>query len=84
MTLQLQVEEESFGCDPDYPPGFEEKNMTADIPSVSSSKDRTAELSTEVVSFFMLLFFLSICSGCVSYRLTCDFAVASGARIFWL
>ncbi|MCD7451528.1 hypothetical protein HAX54_012514 [Datura stramonium] len=42
-TEVLQVEEESF------PPGFEEKNVTADLPSVSSSKDCTAELSTEVL-----------------------------------
>ncbi|KAH0715058.1 hypothetical protein KY284_007963 [Solanum tuberosum] len=48
-STELQVEEESSGCDPDYPPGFEEKNMTADNPSVSSSKDCTAELSTEVL-----------------------------------
>ncbi|KAJ8574167.1 hypothetical protein K7X08_025972 [Anisodus acutangulus] len=39
----LQVEEESF------PPGFEEKNMTVNLPSVSSSKDCTTELSTEVL-----------------------------------
>ncbi|XP_049381217.1 histone-lysine N-methyltransferase ATXR7-like isoform X8 [Solanum stenotomum] len=42
-TEVLQVEEESF------PPGFEKKNVTVDLPSVSSSKDCTVELSTEVL-----------------------------------
>ncbi|XP_055818923.1 histone-lysine N-methyltransferase ATXR7 [Solanum dulcamara] len=42
-TEVLQVEEESF------PPGFEEKNVTVDLPSVLSSKDCTTELSTEVL-----------------------------------
>ena len=41
--------------------------MTVDLPPVSSSKDFTVELSTEVVRFSMLLFFLSICSGCVCF-----------------
>ncbi|KAH0776725.1 hypothetical protein KY290_008136 [Solanum tuberosum] len=49
LSPKLQVEKESFGSDPDYPPGFEEKDMTVDNPSVSSSKDCTAELSTEVL-----------------------------------
>ncbi|XP_015164711.1 histone-lysine N-methyltransferase ATXR7 isoform X9 [Solanum tuberosum] len=48
-TEVLQVEQESFGCDLDFPPGFEEKNLTADLPSVLSSKDCTVELSTEVL-----------------------------------
>ncbi|KAK4380664.1 hypothetical protein RND71_002526 [Anisodus tanguticus] len=43
LSSELQVEEESF------PPGFEEKNMTVNLPSVSSSKDCTTELSTEVL-----------------------------------
>ncbi|XP_015168112.1 uncharacterized protein [Solanum tuberosum] len=42
-TEVLQVEEESF------PPGFEKKNVTVDLPSVSSSKDCTVERSTEVL-----------------------------------
>ncbi|XP_059278499.1 histone-lysine N-methyltransferase ATXR7-like isoform X2 [Lycium ferocissimum] len=42
-TEVLQVEEESV------PPGFEKKNVTVDLPSVSSSKDCTVELSTEVL-----------------------------------
>ncbi|CAN4089654.1 unnamed protein product [Withania somnifera] len=42
----LQVEQESFGCDLDFPPGFE-KTMIVDLPSVSSSKDCTAELTTK-------------------------------------
>ncbi|KAF3659532.1 putative pentatricopeptide repeat-containing protein, mitochondrial-like [Capsicum annuum] len=42
-TEVLQVEEDSF------PPGFEHKNVTVDLPSVSSSKDCTVELSTEVL-----------------------------------
>ncbi|KAJ8565216.1 hypothetical protein K7X08_007792 [Anisodus acutangulus] len=42
-TEVLQEEEESF------PPGFEEKNVTVNLPSVSSSKVCTAELSTEVL-----------------------------------
>lgn len=33
----MQLQEESFGCDLDLPPGFEEKNLTVDLPSVSSS-----------------------------------------------
>jgi len=59
--------------------------MTVELPSVLSSKDCTAERSTEVVSFLMLLFFLSFYSECVlPYKLTDDFAVANGARIFQL
>nr|XP_025885096.1 histone-lysine N-methyltransferase ATXR7 isoform X3 [Solanum lycopersicum] len=42
-TEVLQGEEESF------PPGFEKKNVTVDLPPVSSSKDFTVELSTEVL-----------------------------------
>ncbi|KAK6775992.1 hypothetical protein RDI58_026993 [Solanum bulbocastanum] len=42
-TEVLQVEEESF------PPGFEKKNVTVDLPSGSSSKDCTVERSTEVL-----------------------------------
>ncbi|CAN4113929.1 unnamed protein product [Withania somnifera] len=42
-TEVLQVLEESFHL------GFEEKNVTVDLPLVSSSKDCTMELSTEVL-----------------------------------
>ncbi|XP_009601077.1 histone-lysine N-methyltransferase ATXR7 isoform X6 [Nicotiana tomentosiformis] len=48
-TEVLQVEEESFGCDLYLPPGFEEKIVTVDLPSVFSSKDCTTKLSTEVL-----------------------------------
>lgn len=61
------MDQESFGCDLDLPPGFETKNVTVNLPSVSSSKDCTAKLSTEGVCFLCCCFFLSFCSACVSF-----------------